>query len=229
MWNMKLAFTELVSAWLLWWSRLLVFPWEWKLGGWSGRVNRTKLSGKLVNEDTAFWGQISPLGSVSGSATMHLSVVIHCHLRCFLLLLDTFIFMLRLCLVPSPSVSKLCSINLATLLLTHCSAWLRALGYRCQHPAINKRSQTIAAGERAAHHRTDPVLLTGPTSSPHCRQDTCYFWSGAFAAVMELFGLLWPSSPASCRAWRLWSHRASVSGLDKAPSDKWAAIAWFAY
>lgn len=145
-------------------------------------------------------------------------------------LLDTFIFMLRLCLVSSPSVSKLCCINLVTLLLTRCSAWLRAVGYRWWCPAINKRSHTIAAGERASHHRTDPVLLMGPASSPRCCQDMCCSWPGLFAAVVELLGLLWPSRPASHRACQLWGHRASVciksaltSGL---PSQTWFCIFW---
>lgn len=132
-------------------------------------------------------------------------------------------FMLRLCLVPSPSVLKLYSINLATLLLTHCSAWLRALGCRCQCPAINKRSQTIAAGERASQDRSNAPDRTSVFSTlPSGR---VLSWSGVFAAAVELLGLLWPSSPASRRACCLRSRRASVWGLDKVPSGRWAAIA----
>lgn len=126
-----------------------------------------------------------------------------------MLLLDNFIFMLRLCLVSSPSVSKLCCVNFATLLLTRCSAWLRALGYRWWCPAINKRSHTIAAGERASHHGTDPVLLMGPASSPRCCQDMCCIFWGSWCwwllkllcswSELESDGLEGESDFASCR------------------------------
>lgn len=132
-------------------------------------------------------------------------------------------FMLRLYLVPSPSVLKLCSINLATLLLTHCSAWLRALGCRCQCPAINKRTQTIAAGESASQDRSSAPDRTSVFST--LPSGCVLSWPGAFAAAVELLGLLWPSSLASRRACCLRSHRASVWGLDKVPSGRWAAIA----
>lgn len=64
----------------------------------------------------------------------------------------------RLCLVPRPSVWKLFSVNLTTLLLTHCSAWLRALACGC-------RLLLLISGARLSQLGRDP-LITGHAHAP---------------------------------------------------------------
>lgn len=75
-----------------------------------------------------------------------------------LFLWGNFTFLPRVCLVHSPNIWKLFSLNLTTLLLTDCTAWLRALGCGCQQLLLIRRA-------RLSQLERDPVI-TGHIHAP---------------------------------------------------------------
>lgn len=123
--------------------------------------------------------------------------------------------MLRLWLVPSPNVSKLYFVNLATLLLTHCSEpW-----------AIDASALLLMRGARLSQLERDH-LVTGQRSSAPDRM--------SHFSVRPSGHVLLLARGVCCSSGGVWAvvaiqscfpqRKASVCRLDKVPSDKWAAM-----